>query len=43
MIEKQSIINLNFYSSKNYASIILSDSEVTFVGEEEDAAFCPFL
>ena len=39
-IEKQGIINL---SSRNYASVLLSDFKFTFLGEVEDAAICPFL
>ena len=38
-VEKQSILNLNSYSSKSYASIVLDDSEFTFLREREDAAF----
>ena len=37
--EKQNIKNL---CSKNYASVILSGSRVTFLGERDDAVFCPF-
>ena len=43
MVEKLSIIDLSSYRSKSYASVVLSDSKVTFLGEGEDAAFCPFL
>ena len=42
-IEKQGIINLSSYSSWSHASTVLSDSEVTFIGEEEDVAFPPFV
>ena len=42
-VEKQSIINLSSYKSKGYTSVVLSDSEVIFLGEREDAAFHPFL
>ena len=42
MVEKQSIIDLSSYSSKGYASEVLSDSEITFLGDWEDAAFCRF-
>ena len=42
-IAKQSIINLNPYRSKSYASVVFSDSEVTFLTEGGDAAFCPSL
>ena len=31
------------YSSKSYDSVVLSDFEVTFLGEGEDVAFWPFL
>ena len=40
--EKQ-VYNLSRYSSKRYASVVLSDSEVTFLRKGEDAAFNPFL
>ena len=43
MVEKQSIINLSSFSSKSYASVVLSDSKVTFIGEVEDATFCLIL
>ena len=44
MVEKPSIKNLSSCSSKSYASVVLSDSfEVTFLGDEDDVAFCPFL
>ena len=42
MIEK-GIIDLSSYTSKCYALVVLSDSEVTFPREEVVAAFCPFL
>ena len=38
----EGIINLCSYSSKSYISVIISDSEVTFIGEEEDTIFRPF-
>ena len=41
-IEKQGIINLCKCSSKSYASVVLSDFKVTFLGEEEDAIFLHF-
>ena len=41
--EKQIITNLNSSSSKSYSCIVLSDSEVTFFVEENDATFCLFL
>ena len=37
-VEKQSIINHN---SKNYASVVLSDSKITFLEEKEDAVMSP--
>ena len=40
-VEKLSIINLSSYRSKSYASVVLGDSEVTFLRKEEDAAFSP--
>ena len=43
LIEKQSIINFNSYSCMSYASVVLSDSEVTFLGERKDVTFHPFL
>ena len=43
MIEKQSVIKLSSNSSKNYASEVLSDSEVAFLREGADAAFNPSL
>ena len=42
-IKKQGIMNLCSYSSKSVASVVLSDSEVAYHGEEEDATFRPFL
>ena len=42
-IEKKSIINLSHNGSKDYALVVLDDSEVTFLGEGKDAAFCPSL
>ena len=41
--EKQSIINLSIYRSVSFASVVLRDSEVNFLSERKDAAFCPFL
>ena len=41
--DKQNTINFSNYSSKSYASVVLNDSEVNFLGEKEDAAFCQFL
>ena len=43
LIDKQGIINLSSHSSKNYASVVLHHSELTPLGEGENAAFCPFL
>ena len=42
MIEKQGITNLSSYRSNSYA-LVLSDSDVTVLGEEEGAAFCQFI
>ena len=36
-------MRLSVYSSKSYAVVVLCDSEAIFFGDEEDAAFCPFL
>ena len=38
-----SIMNLSRYGSKGYALVVHSNSEVTFLGEREDTAFCPSL
>ena len=43
IMEKQDIINLSSYNSKSCISVFHSDSKVVFLGEGEDAAFCPFL
>ena len=43
MIEKQRSKNFSNYSSKSNVSVVLSDSKIAFLGEREDAAFCPFL
>ena len=40
LIEKQGFINL---SNKSYASVILSDYEVTFIGKGKDATFYWFI
>ena len=42
-IKKKGIIYLGCYSSKGYASVIFSDSEIFLFGEWEDAAFRPFI
>ena len=42
MIEKQSIISLSNDRIKSYTSVVLCDSEVTFLEEGKNAAFCPF-
>ena len=42
-VEKQSIINLCSLSSYSNSFVVLSDSEVTFLGEEKDAVYCLFL
>ena len=43
-IENQGIINFSSHNIKDYTTVILSDSNVTFLKEEEeeDTAFCPF-
>ena len=43
MIKKQGILNLSSYSCKSYASVVLSDSEIALLREQEDAAFHPFI
>ena len=43
MIEKLGIVNFSSYSSKISASVVLSDSKVTFLGEGKDRAFYSFL
>ena len=43
MIEKQGIISFHSYSSQSYASVVLSDSGVTFLGEGKGAIFHLFL
>ena len=40
--KKQGIINLSSYSSKGNASVVLIDSEIIFLWEVEDTAFCLF-
>ena len=42
-IAKQNIINPSHNRSKNYTSVVLSDSEVIFHRKGEDAAFCPLI
>ena len=42
-IEKQSILKPSRYGSKTNASVVLNDSEVTFLREEEDAVLCTSL
>ena len=42
-VEKLSLINLSSYSVKNYASVVLSDSDDTFLGKGDDAPLFPFL
>ena len=39
MTEEQEIINLSSHDTKIYASLALSDFEVTFWGERKDTAF----
>ena len=43
MIEKLNIINLSSYSSKSYASLVLSNSEVTFLGKGRMQLFIYFI
>ena len=43
MVLKKSIINLSSYRSKSYASVVLSDSEVTFLEDREVKTICSFL
>ena len=38
-----SIINLSRYGRKGYATVVLRNFEVAFLGERVDAAFCPSL
>ena len=42
-IEKQSTMNFNRYRNKSHASVVLGVSEVTFLKEGDDTAFCSFL
>ena len=42
-VEPQKITNLSRCRSKGYTSVVLGNSEVTFLGERNDAAFCPSL
>ena len=42
-VEKESIINLNSYRSKSYATVVLNDSEINFFEEEANVAFWQFL
>ena len=35
-------MNLSRYRSKGYTLVVLGNSEVTFLEEKEDVAFCPF-
>ena len=41
--EKQGIINLSRYRSKNYAYVVLTDSEATFLEEGKDETIRIFL
>ena len=41
-IEKPGIINLYCHSCESYYCVVLSDSEVAFLGEEKDANFRSF-
>ena len=40
-IEKQSIINLSRIRCKSYGAVVLRDSLVNFLKEEEDVVYCP--
>ena len=42
MIEKQAIVNLCNYGGMSYASVVLSDSKIAFLGERMDEDFQPF-
>ena len=42
MIEKQDIKNFSSWRSKSYASVVLCDFEVAFLGEWDDTHFCTF-
>ena len=42
-LRNRAIINLSRCCYKNYTSVVLNDSEVTFLGKVEDAAFHLFL
>ena len=39
MIEKRGIINFNSFSNESYASVVLCDSDVTFLRKGKDATF----
>ena len=41
VVEKQRMIKLWGYGSEDYTSVVLGNSEVTFLGERADTAFCP--
>ena len=43
MNENQGIINFSSYNSKSYASVVLRDSKVVLLKEEEDVASSLFL
>ena len=43
LVEEQSIIKIISFSRKNVDSVVLCDSEFTFLEEGEGAAFCSFL
>ena len=43
MVENQSFMNLSSYCSKNYVTVVLSNSKIIFLVEKEDAAFRPLL
>ena len=41
-VKKQNITNLSSFISTRYASVVLSDPEVIFLGEEKNANFIKF-
>ena len=43
MFELQSIVNLDRFGSMRYTAGVIGYSEVIFIDEREDAAFCPFV
>ena len=41
--DKQSILNLSRYGSIGYTDVVNDNSEITLLGEREDAALCLFI